>query len=404
MHLNGVYRKDCTLKWMCASLAVYVLSAFLTMSVNEGWAIKAGTFFTASLFMLYVPAQMAERDMRKDLFRLGCLMVCLYLPFVLIALLSVFTGRTFRVPGFPGCIGIQQRGAVAERIRIFSNTNITARYMAFNILFSVYAIYVKKNKWLRAFFSVSILIHLIGLAHTQSRTSMIALSAAIGVYAFRAAYMRLWKFRWKIVAAGAACAVAAAVVLSGMNWINKTDIRIAKAMYAQTETRTEAADAGASETRVEKSGQFNVYSSGRGDIWPPAVKYMLNHPEKLVFGLGQGDVIAEIGKEYPQILAYAHLHNSFLSCAVRCGIPFLVCILGFLCTFVRPSWKMLLRRENEENRGLFIVPVFVVMLLIMAVPEEVLFIKEYYANLLFYLMCGYVLRFRHLEKRNANEN
>lgn len=405
MHLNGEYTKDSTLKWVCASLAVYVLSALLTMSVEQDWALQAGTFFVVSLFILYVPANMSIQEIRKNLFGIGCMMVCLYLPFVLIALFSVFTGRTIRIPGFNGYIGIQVPGNVGERIRIFCNTNITARYLAFNILFCLYAICVKKDRRLRAFCFACILINFVGLTHTQSRTGLIALAAALGTCAFRFVYLRLKKRGWRLLAAGAVCIVIAAVVLEGANLINKTDIRIAQKLYAQSTQTLETAEEGtALTTRVAQQGQFDVYSSGRGDIWPPTIQYMLDHPEKLLLGLGQGNVMEEIGQEHPQILSYAHLHNSFLSCAVRCGVPFLICILGFLCTLVRPAWRMLLQTEDETNRGMFIIPVFIVMLLLMGITEEVLFISTSYGNLLFYLMCGFVLRFKHLEKRNTNEN
>lgn len=399
MHLDGELVKDGALKWVCAYLGLYVLSALVTMSVGEDWALNVAMVFTASLFMLYVPAGMSVEDMRRDLFRVGCWMVCLYLPFVLLALASVFTGQTFRVPGFGRYVGIQKAGAVAERIQIFTNTNVTARYMALNVLFSIYAICVKKNRWLRAFFGVSIILHFVGLAHTQSRTCLIAFSAAMGVLVFRGICVLLAKRRWRMIAGAAACLLTVLVVLNGMNWIYETDVRMAKARLSGEEVSEESVV-----TRAEQRGQFDVYSSGRGDIWPPAVKYMMDHPENLILGMGQGNVMKEIGEEYSQVLKYAHLHNSFLSCLVRCGLPFLICVLGFLCTLVRPAWRMLMQPGSEENRGMFMIPVFVIMMLLMAVPEEMLFIKAVYSNLLFYLMCGYVLRFKHMEKGNTNEN
>lgn len=401
MYLDGELVKDGTLKWVGAYLGLYVLSALATMSVSESWALNVATVFTASLFMLYVPANMSMEDMKRELFRVGCWLVCLYLPFVLLAMLSVFTGRTFRVPGFGRYVGIQAAGYVVDRIEIFTNTNVTARYMALNVMFSIYAVCAKKNRWLRAFFVVNIILNTMGLAHTQSRTCLIAFCAALGVIAFRGICLLLGKRRWRMIAGAAVCGAVAVGVLSGMNLLYETDVRIAKSMVGELHERVETTG---ETSAAERKGQFDVYSSGRGDIWPPAVKYMLEHPENLILGMGQGNVMKKIGQEYPQILQYAHLHNSFLSCLVRGGLPFLICVLGFLCTLVRPAWRMLMQPGGEENRGLFMIPVFIVMLLLMAVPEEMLFIKAVYSNLLFYLLCGYVLRFKHLEQGIANEN
>lgn len=401
MYLDGELVKDGTLKWVGAYLGLYVLSALATMSVGESWALNVATVFTASLFMMYVPANMSMEDIKRDLFRVGCWMVALYLPFVLLAMLSVFTGRTFRVPGFGRYVGIQAAGYVVDRIEIFTNTNVTARYMALNVLFSIYAVCVKKNGWLRAFFIVNIILNTMGLAHTQSRTCLIAFSAALGVMAFRGVCLLLGNRRWRMIAGVAVCGAVALGVLNGMNLLYEVDVRIAKSMVTELHERVETAGEASA---AERKGQFDVYSSGRGDIWPPAIKYMLENPENLILGMGHGNVMQQIGEKYPQVLQYAHLHNSFLSCLVRCGLPFLICVLGFLCTLVRPAWRMLMQKGGEENRGMFMVPVFIIMMLLMAVPEEMLFIKEVYSNLLFYLMCGYVLRFKHLEKRNANEN
>jgi len=307
-----------------------------------------------------------------------------------LALLSVFTGKVFRLPLFAGVVGISSVGSVADRIRIFGNTNTVAIIAAMNVLFSVYAFCAVKRKWARVFFIFAIAVNYITLAHTQSRTSGIAFSVAIAAFAFRGAYLRMAQNKLRWVVGAVAAAAAFFLVLNGINVIYKADVSIASRLTVED---TEAIDETTEMvSRIERAGQFNVNSSGRGDIWMSTLKYLKNHPETLILGNGQVSSIRLVGEEYPEITKYINIHNSYLAAVFHCGLPFLICVLGFLCTLVPPAIRMLLHAENGEERGNFMIPVMVGMLLIIGIGEELLFIKMSSPNFLFYLFSGYLLK------------
>lgn len=392
-HMEEGFERGATFKWMCGYLILYVASTFVTMTAAESWPLCILTALTCSLFLLYVPAGHGKENVRREMLMIGALMTGLYMPFELLALLSVFTGKVIRVPLFPGVVGIRQAGNVADRIRIFVNPNTVAIYATVNILFAVYAIFACKRRWVRAFFVLAIVINYFTLAHTQSRTSGIAFSVAVAAMVLRGVQLLLAHKKWRWIAGAAAAAMAFMIVLNGVNVLYKADVWLAYRLTgADRETMEEFI------SPMDRKGQFNVTGSGRGEVWSSALKYMRNHPEILLIGKGQVDGADVIGEEYPAIIPHGGLHSSYLGAVFYCGLPFLICVLGFLCTLVPPAIRLLLRPEEREQRGNFVIPVMVGMLLVMAVGEEMLFTIPCYPNALFYIFSGYLLKFGTLAK------
>lgn len=402
------FSKKTTFRWVCAYLILYLLSTFISMTAD---VLSAQFVLICSLMMLFVPESHGENDIRREVMILACLMVVLFLPFQLLALVSVFTGKVFHVPLFPSVVGIETAGCVWERIRIFANTNTVAIVAAMNMLFSIHVLFASKKKWVKAFFLFAIAVNYVVLSHTQSRTSGIAFSTAVAALAFRGIYLLLAKrkkLRW---IAGAAAALAAfLLVLNGINVIYRTDVSIAMQLTgASSEAVTEAVEV---TSRIENEGQFNVNSSGRGDIWCSTLKYIKNHPKILLLGEGQVPAIERISNEYPEVADYLNIHNSYLAAIFYYGIPFLICVLLFLCTLVPPAVRMLLREEERASRGNFIFPITVGMILIIGIGEELLFTTMSYPNLLLYLFAGYLLKLgtperakiAPIEKRDTHEN
>lgn len=406
-HLVNEFGRSPTFRWVGAYLSLFLLSTLITMTASKDWALLSQSVLICSLYLLFVPKSHSKNDMRSEVFWLACLMVGLYLPLELLALLSVFTGKVFHLPLFTGVVGITTAGSVSDRIRIFGNTNTVAIIAAMNVLLSIYAISASQKKHTKAFFIFAILVNYITLSHTLSRTSSIAFSAAVAALAFRNVFLQITKRKLRWIAGIAAALAAFWIVLNGINGIYKTDILIAQRLTAKNvEVATEISEV---TSRIDTQGQFNVNSSGRGDIWISTLKYMKNHPLILLFGQGQVDSIEWIGKEYPEISQYLNIHNSYLAAAFYCGVPFLICVLLFLGTLVPSAVRMLLRKEDCEERGNFVFPIMVGMILITGIGEELLFVKLSCPNFMLYLFCGYLLRFgspekAQIERNHTNEN
>lgn len=383
-HLEEGYEKNAAFRWVCAYLVMFVLSTLVTMSANAKWSTIILSAMTAALFMLCAPRTHTKENMRREILILAVCMVCLYMPFELLALLSVFTGKLIYVPLFPGPIGISEAGEMADRIRIFTNTNTVAIYAAVNMLLSVYVVCSCRKKWVKAFFVFAVIVNYVTLAHTQSRTTGIAFSTAAAAIVLRGVCLKLEKKKWRWLIAAAAAVLAFFILLNGINVIYKADVTLAYRMAGREADFV---------SPIDRKGQFDVSSSGRSIIWISTLKYLKNHPATLLFGNGQVDSIELIGAEYPEVQQYINIHNSYLGAVFYCGVPFLICIFGFLCTLVCPALRLLMQKETEHTRGNFVIPAMIGMLLIMAVGEEMLFMLPSYPNMLFFLFAGYLLKF-----------
>lgn len=371
-------------KWAVGALGIGILSVLVTMTAKNDWAYTVGSAYICWLLLAFPPRKETAKNLNDGLFGVGACMVTLFLPFALVALLSVFTGRLMSLPGIDTHIGIQKAGLVSDRVRIMTHFNVTARYAAFNVLFSIFAIISRKGWLTRGWFGLNLIPNLLVLVHTQSRTCYIALSAALGLIVMRALYLKLGA-NWKGFIAGAVAAVIVfALTLSALNGLFAADVRIAARLSGAGEMQTAS--------HSDKYGQFDVTGTGRGELWRMLFDYLKAHPKYLLTGMGEGVLTKIIAREIPAMDFYWHTHNSLLGSLMHYGALYLICVLGFLVCMVRPCWRLLMRPAGEGERGLFIAPVLIVAMLLMSLTEEMLFATPCYTNLLFFLCCGIVLR------------
>ena len=371
-----------------------VVTTLLNWRVDYEWLLKLWYVVACWFYMGFAPRNADADELRRQLFTVGMLFVCGLLPLFLLALASIFTGRLMYVPFIDNPIGIQKTGKIGGYITILQHHNVDARFAAFCVLFSVYGIITRKSRVLRAFLGFDILVSLMVLAHTQSRSSGIGLSLALGALAFRAAYLRFAGKRWRMLAAALAVALTFAVVLSGVNLIYRADIRVGRLLKADQRKADGSLSAkkkatNAIQSHADKSGQFGMFSNGRDKIWLDTLTYLKDHPRCLITGIGgTGDAsYAKVVAEHERIAKYTGYHNSYLTALAIGGLPALLAMLAFLCLMVRPCLRVLLH-PGEGNRGLCVVPAFILMLVLVAVPEQIILVRAGYANLLFYFMCG----------------
>ena len=380
---DGIPREGAA-RWGIAAAAMSVLSALATMTVEWEWGVTVGVTYVCWLLLLNPRRDHTPEQAGCELFSIGACMVTLYVPFALTAMLSVFTGNTMSLPGISSLIGIQDAGDFGGRLYIMAHPNITARYAVLNVMFCLYALYTRRGALLRGWFGLNLVLNLLVLVHTQSRTCYIALAAGLGIIALRGICLKLGGKLKGFAAGAAAAALVFFLVLQMFNGIYEVDVKAARAMAGAQEN--------AVVSHVEKQGQFDVASNGRDKIWNLTFTYLKNHPQNLILGMGEGDLAQEISEELPQMDAYEHLHNSLVAVLMHYGLPCLLCVLGFLCMMIKPSWRMFMRRENGAEKGLFIVPVCVAMLLLMSLTEEMLFTRKCYSNIMFFFFCGLILR------------
>lgn len=391
---NRELRQSIAFRWALASCAVFlvtVTAASMKGGLGNEQIFIVCMFYVLSIFVMF-PQYKAKREIRRELMLLGETFACVYLPFELTALASVFTGRVMHLPLIGSAIGIQSAGAVSDRIQIFMHTNGVSECAVLIILFSIYAI-MNHSSWLcKVFFAFDLLVNAMILAHTQSRTSIIALGFALALVVFRAVWLRpeLRRLCVRFAVGFAAAILAFFAVLNGTDWIFRVDISIAG---------DKAVDEVVS--RSDTLGQFDVGGTGRGKIWKESLQYLLDRPEKMILGMGLASD-KKIGEEYPFVGKYSSLHNSLLECLATSGVLMVICIAGLLCALFCPALRMWLAPKDPTAPGMFLIPIAVAMLLAISLTESVLFINPRQVNFFFYLLGGYILQHDAIVKRTKD--
>ena len=85
------------------------------------------------------------------------------------------------------------------------------------------------------------------------------------------------------------------------------------------------------------------------------------------------------------------LHNSFVDAVVRGGVPFLVCMLGYLCMLVRPALRALIRAEDAQRKGECVLPILAGALLLISLTEVTVLLSANFVNGVFFLVAGHLL-------------
>ena len=387
------FRADPAWTLLLAGTAWLVLSAVLNGSA--GGAQILGLLVAAAYALVAgAPGEnMDLRGQRREIGAVAALLVACITPFMLIGVSTVFTGKTFWFFNENIPLGIRSDGEIGFRIWVFRHPNITARGAVLASLLAAYGICVARRRWLKALLGACIAV--LALVHTQSRTCFIAFGAAAGAMVFRCLWLRLPERAWRIPAALAAWAAAALAVLAGLNLLYALDIRIADALQPAVQA------AGGGVPRAVTEGAFNVFNNGRDRIWSYAWEYLCNHPSLFLTGMGTGDIIPAIAAEIPEAAPFNHLHNSLIESLVRGGVPYLACMLGYLCMLVRPAVGLLTAKESGDSRGLFLMPVLVGTLLVMSLTESMLFADVCLTNGIFFFACGHTLRGWRMRKKET---
>ena len=388
IRMDGVFRLVCISQlWLLMST---MINSFWSTGGMVGHWFMLGCWF----FALFIPRKNTMQDIHNEIFKIGMIYIVCFLPFILLALYSVFTGKVIYVPWDHTPVGVQQAGNFGSRVRIMMNPNKIGIILVFNIFFSIYGLVVRKKKLWRAFFIFVIIVNAMASAHVMSRTSIMGLAAAMGLFGFRFAYQKLGRKKILAIAAGIlACVLVFFLVVYGMTWIFQADVAIAHKIN-NAENYKEV------QSRFESQGTFNATGTGRDEVWGSVISLIKEEPLGLIIGYGSEDVMqmAEDASGIRGMSDMGHVHSSYLDAVIRGGIPYLLMVLAFLIILIKPAWQIGMEKSTEETKGLFVIPMFIVSLLVMSISEVMLFVDRSHTNILFMVMCGYLLHYKNLQK------
>ena len=325
--------------------------------------------------------------LRHEMRAVAVLLLVCVTPMMLMGLTSVFVGRPFQFLNETRPVGIVAPGEITSRIQVLSNTNSAGRSSVLVSILAVYLFCISRRRWVKGLTVACIVVLTMTLAHTQSRTSVIAYGAAAGAMVFRGLWLKLEGRRGRALAAAAGAAIAIAAAVLGVSLLYSLDIRIASALQSQRG----AADAS---SRALDDGVLDVLGTGRGELWGSTLNYLKAYPRTLLVGLGTGNIVQQVLDPSSVQFNAPNLHNSFLECLLCGGLPLLICALGYLCALVKPALRALLARETDERRGEWVLPVLTMALVLISLTENTIFTSGVWANGLFFLTAGWLLNMR----------
>lgn len=377
-------KRDVPMLLGCAGITWAILAGLLNgRFFSTGGAIGYLSLMACWFFTLRLPRDTTAAQIDDEFTAIGLVYMACYLPFILVALYSLFSGKLIQTPFDAKGLGLSIEGFLKDRLRVLENQNICGRVMMMNILFSIYMLIRRKKRGIRIFSVIVLIINLIGITHVQSRGSTISLAIAIGVLAFRCVYLWVHKRGVRVVAGFAACAAAFFLVIGFTNVLLDADIAIARKTAVVIDEELMQQD-----TYAKQNGQFDVESTGRVLIWKTTLKYLKTHPKQLLLGLNSTATMPEIamGEEY--VTEMKHVHNVLLDCIVQLGLPYLLIVLAFLAYMVPKCWRVITQKCRD---GSCVFVALLVGLLTDGMVEIMLFSRWEGYNTLFMLMCGYIL-------------
>lgn len=384
VHAHGIRRSRYNVL-LAAAAALYAAVTVVRRDFSAYAWCNLG-LCTAAFLIGIVPARFDRGQIRREMYLFGLVTVLAYLPFVILALASVFTARPVYLINAEQAIGIQKLGRPAGRIYVGVHPNYTAQICIHCILFAVYAIRNTSARWPKPLLALAIAAFLLGLSHAQSRSATILLGVAAGALLFRWSWNRFGDRRRGALVGAALVVLSVLAALFLTNAIYSLDVRLARRLNPWIHSNSSGAT-----SRVVTDGALNLTENGRGRIWAAVLRYLRARPRTLLVGRGAGPVFKYIMPYIVNGRNYGYLHNNWLEVVMRGGLPMLLLVCALLVALVRPCARQLLRDPDPGERASCIRPVVILVLVLVMISESMLFAYASFPNVIFFTMCSQVM-------------
>lgn len=239
------------------------------------------------------------------------------------------------------------------------NAGYVAGYLIFSIFFAALLFCFRKNKWLRLYYALGILLHIFVVFNTLTRGGIISLVLSLILFAL---YFAFTHFKHnKAVVSSALIVVLLAVGFIGLIFLNK------KADWVQKNNVFET---------ISRISTEEVTAQNRLMTWASAYK---GFKEKPILGYGYENFYLVFDKYFnPKIYRKAgsvvwfdRAHNIIFDRLITGGLVGLLLYLGFLFLPVVCAWKYF----RKHFKGDYLVPI-IFSLLVLSYFIQNLFIFE----------------------------
>lgn len=233
-------------------------------------------------------------------------------------------------------------------------------------------------KWLKPVYVVGMIVNLMIIALSMSRSSLYANSMMIGLFAAIWFWYQkhLWDSNRKIKALGSVIlGFAVAIVFYVLNniiykiYLEVSNIETLLGMDASWEEFVDST------------------LSGRTDIWVASLKALIYDARSFFFGVSPVGVYSRIEElsGFPNL----YTHNQILEFGVGCGVPAMIIFIVFCVRLFTHSVKICFQSGNRSMRNT-LASCGCFLLLAGNMMEATLFGFNYLSGMIFIVACGYL--------------
>ena len=248
--------------------------------------------------------------------------------------------------------------------------------LSISCVISLIALIVEKKKPIRLFYSFSLLIMMLVLGLTDARTSVISFSVGVGFVAFS---LVLWKHyhrteennriitekrKIRIWAGAAACLLIATCLTMIISFQTVPLFNAVKTRGSVILAEAKAEEETTEEKQMVASRGLtgNDTLSGRGELWKSVIRYLVNKPERLVFGVSVYNPTDEINRDMGWTeVPFAHCHNMPLQILLESGVIGFALVVLFGIHTAKNGYKMM--RNPRVSLWMYLIPAAMVSIL-----------------------------------------
>ena len=366
---------------LVALLGWYVISCLACGSYYQGSWLRGNAFpllDTAINVFIFFPlaAYIPENRRRQAVHGVIHAIVGLMTVLMVIVLWNVYQPNVIRVPG--GEIGM----SADVRLYINCNPNTTGAYAALLVMLCLYMV-VSQRPLVKALYGFALFVHMVILMLSNSRTCMIAVTAAFMLVAF--------VFVWhRLTGAAPARRIALCVLASVLTMLLMSFIRYA--VFASFEAITHFSELVARGDRdaIAKISLTAGSMKTRLITWGYSIRAMVYDLHKAIFGVTPIAVKSALELVAGTTSTDIYTHNQYMEIGVSLGFPGLILFLAFLVLTARNCLVIALSREQRPFPGFYVVPAIIFMLVVSNLTEAILLFYHYLNGSFFYILCGWV--------------
>lgn len=405
--------------WLLVGLiGLYAVSSVLNYSyggisgfVSNG---KATIWMACQMLLLYAYDKPSKEELKKE-FRVMCWVI------VVFNFLSVLVSYGMLIVNYSelyiGDGTSIMYGVVWNRLwGTFIDPNYGAVEVVVAILISIYLFREQKKIWQRVLFVANIVLSLMYVVYSDSRTGMVVMAIAIVSYAFLGLFYTGKQIRRGVVSVLTCGAIAVCLALGvlGSFDVVKTVGLLPREAYLQMENNWNS-DNWNSNNHPTQQPTEDTLQIGRGEeqldsgvesrrlaIWKSGLEIVEESP---IFGTTFRNLVPFAFAEVPEAYivhnedkVFWDLHNCFMNVLVCQGIPALILFVAFVVIVLRKAITYLLKRSRTMLKEQVLLISVLVTIAGAAMFNSMIMYVSSIETVIFWIFLGYCMQICHLEE------